>query len=263
MDSGEDARKKRDCPHSDQSEDHGGTSPADNCSKKLRPEQQGELRQVPAKSEDKQDVFTTKLKNSGECECGATVRHMDIETSLHRLFQQDVTEERLSEHTSVLFRVGHAGDAPAIESCYREAQIANRVEVKVQAEPGDKSKSSERKNSEQEASSSSLEHWLSEAIGDEDTPPSVFSILADTASSSKEEDMPRKRLGAVALFTLAWKDSQRMLRLEWFHVDKSLPETRVLKRRMWLRLSALALMTGACLNVTDDLRIDIVEATTE
>jgi hypothetical protein len=161
-----------------------------------------------------------RVKNPRNSEC------MDIETAMHRILSPE--RELLSNETYVTFRAGHAGDAPAIEALYRGGANADNTQEQPKKE-----------------SASSLELWLSEGMGDEDTPPSVFSILAEI--SSEEQPTTSSHLAAVALFTVAWEANQRMLRVEWCHVD--LP---VLARRMWLRLSALALMTGACLCITQD-----------
>lgn len=254
-------KKKRDCPHADDDGEADGGTPPEKC-KKFRPEE-SEKHETITENESNKRKEGTKLRKMDPTGCNdPAVQPVDIETALHRLFQQDGAKEILSDDTTVMFRAGHAGDAPAIESCYREATKATHLSAneKTETESSDDDKKRERKNSEQEPSSS-LELWLSEAMGDEDTPPSVYSILADVSSSSISDVKPTKRLGAVALFSLAWKDNQRMLRMEWCHVDKSLPEAQVLERRMWLRLSALSLMTGACLSVSDDVQIDIVEST--
>lgn len=162
-----------------------------------------------------------RAKNPRSSEC------MDIETAMQRILSPE--RELLSNETYVTFRAGHAGDAPAIEALYRGGANADTF----------------TKEQPKEESASSLELWLSEGMGDEDTPPSVFSILAEI--SSEEKPPTSGRLAAVALFTLVWDANRRMLQVEWCHVD--LP---VLARRMWLRLSALALMTGACLCITQD-----------
>mgnify|MGYP006210227951 FL=1 len=59
------------------------------------------------------------------------------------------------------------------------------------------------------------------------------------------------QLGGIALVTLAWENSQRLLRVEWFHVDPTMADGEVLGRRLWLRLSALALMTACQLMVVN------------
>jgi len=248
MDSGDDTRKKRECPHGAEHgrEDDTGSSP-DNC-KKLRAQEDVEKKCADdCKIESKKHGVRKPVKRSGG-------DFIDIESALHRLFDQEGTKERLSNQTAVTFRAGHAGDAPAIASCFKHAKEASRKKSD--------DKTRRKKCDQQESSSPSLELSLSEAMGDEDTPPSIFSILADISPSSKEEDgvsRPTKRLGAVALFNLTWKENQRMLRMEWLHVNKSLPEAQVLERRIWLRLSSLALMTGACLCVPANVQIDNVE----
>lgn len=262
--SGDDTRKKRDCPHVDDGEEAAdGASPGEKC-KKFRQEETVEAKQestAPTESGKNEAPNQTLNKSSLDQDSktsttsDSTMEPVDVETAMHCLFQLEDMKESLSSQTSVEFRAGHGGDAPAIESFYydgKKAAAAPKQQTNEKVGSDDK-QSRERKNSE---SSPSLELWLSEAMGDEDTPPSVFCIVATvspTALNDDDANKSAKRLGAVALFTVAWKDKQRMLRLEWLHVDMSLPEAQVLKHRMWLRLSALALMTGACLSVPNDI----------
>jgi hypothetical protein len=263
--SGDDTRKKRDCPHVDDGEETAdGSSPGEKC-KKFRQEETLDGRKestAPTESSKHEAPNQTVNKSSPDQDCNtctttdSSMEPVDVETAMHCLFQQEDMKESLSSQMSVEFRAGHGGDAPAIESCYHDGKKAAACPTPKQQTNektgSDDKQPRERKNSE---SSPSLELWLSEAMGDEDTPPSVFCIVANvspTALNDDDANKTAKRLGAVALFTVAWKDKQRMLRLEWLHVDTSLPEAQVLKHRMWLRLSTLALMTGACLSVPND-----------
>lgn len=198
VDSGDDTRKKRECPLA-------GKEPSDDTP---APEKCKKFRRV-------------QVKNSRNTES----EYIDIETAMHRILHPE--REPLSDDMYVTFRAGHAGDATAIEALYHGGKNAD-------------TSTEEHK----EESASSLELWLAEGMGDEDTPPSVFSILAEISSDDQSSN---SHLAAVALFTVAWEANQRMLRVEWCHVDKS-----VLARRLWLRLSALALMTGACLCIIED-----------
>jgi hypothetical protein len=142
------------------------------------------------------------------------------------------SREYVSKDTWVTFRVGHAGDASTLAACYRAVKGENKVEG------NEKKKSKEGSSSSEE---SSLEVRLSEAFGDEHTtPPSVFALLADLRSEETESI-----LGAAALLSLAWEEQARVLRVEWLYVKEDVAEdASVLERRMWLRLSALAVMTS-------------------
>lgn len=195
VDSGDDTRKKRECPQPS-TERHDEISEIERKStanKKFRPQD-------------------TKQRRSGE--------PLDIETALHRLLNGN-EEEKLD---GLAFRVGHTGDAPPIEAFYRRTTIQSK------------------EAREQQQESSPLELWLSEGLGDEDTPPSVYSIVA------QRDGDKNALIEAVALFSLEWKTNQRVLRVEWSHVDPSVPNSQAQSRRMWLYLSALAVMTGACLS---------------
>lgn len=230
MESGDETRKKRDCPDGDGSSGRGdGTN---------------------SKETKKNKIHESTRKNYAG-EKNLNVKSVDIETALHHLFEQEGSEECLLDHT-VIFRCGHAGDAPAICTFFGKSCTDENSKI----DSADK----ERKNNDHDSSSSALELWLSEALGDESRPPSIFSIVAEVSSCStsaeKETSRSTKQLGALALFTLVWKNKQRILQTESFHVDNALPEARVLKSRIWLHLSALALMAGACLSVTGKQSIE-------
>lgn len=255
MDSGgEDTRKKRGAPASAKVERRDVTCHREerigpvqqDRSKKLRPERQGQ----------KSDTHKTLVEPQRTGGPGCVV---DVETATSRLVaKDDWTKEKLSNDTSVKFRAGHTGDATAIALFFKQQRRISHTDISRTA------KSHEGTYKTQEGkieSSPSLEHWLSEALGDEDTPPSLFSLLAHVSSTTNDDSQAAKskKLGAVALLTLIWEDNKRKLRVEWFRVDKDLQESKVLESRIWLRLSALALMTGSTLSFTDDIRIDAVK----
>ena len=98
---------------------------------------------------------------------------------------------------------------------------------------------------EKEAPSASLEIWLADGLGNEDIPPSLFALMAQVKKSGEGS----KKLAAVALLTLAWENSTRVLRVEWFQVDPQVEHSRLIERRMWLRLAALSLQTACELHV--------------
>jgi len=125
------------------------------------------------------------------------------------------------------------------------------------------SSSSNLEDEDEETSSLQLEHWLAEGLGDENTCPSVYGLLAyvhrSPLSSSfvlnsvntkrnddeKDEDNNKNEkintkkkniqenlsgsLAAVVLLSLAWMDSgKRNLRIEWMVVDSQLSPSPVL-----------------------------------
>ena len=112
-------------------------------------------------------------------------------------------------------------------------------------------------------SASSLELWLADGLGDEDMPPSLFALLAhvnyDNGNDKDEiEDdeetgnTKASRLAAVALLTVSWEHSERVLRVEWLQVDSDLDEQAgLIEKRMWLRLAALSLMSNCEMHVVD------------
>ena len=48
-------------------------------------------------------------------------------------------------------------------------------------------------------------------------------------------------LNGVVLMTLDWICRQRVLRVEWAYVDPCLPHHDLIKRRLWLRVAAVAI----------------------
>ncbi len=177
----------------------------------------------------------------------------DIESALLYLVQIDGDEkEYLSKHDDerpqwVNFRVGHAGDASTIATWYRQAitpQDNSEVEI---VKPVD----TVTEISEDDTTSSMLEVWLADGLGDEDTPPAVHALIARVHRQGDENTI--STLGAVALFTLDWENEERVLQVQWMHIDPSLVcnIANTLQQRMWLRISALAQMT-ACSVITVD-----------
>jgi len=227
-------------------------------------------------------------------------------------------KERLSAQSFLTFRMGHAGDASRIASWYRETTAKRSASDQALEEETAKDKTAEDKSedksnnksqsneefpltlvketsqpldstekersllaaaaSEQQEAASSLELWLSDGLGNEDIPPSLFALLAyvnhdendsksgptvdDAIRDSDDDNNAKKskarsdndetescqssRLAAVALLTVAWEHASRLLRVEFFHVNSNLEGklARLVERRMWLRLSALSLMTA-------------------
>jgi hypothetical protein len=153
----------------------------------------------------------------------------DLEGAFHYVIRmgdcEGTNKEFLTEDRSkwVTFRAGHTGDVSSLASFYRQSIVD--PPDKVSSVPDD----------------TPLEVWLADGLGGEDAPASFFALLADISS----EDTPKvSRLGAAAILTLAWEDSSRVLRVEWMHVDNEMEFANLLERRLWLRLSALSLLTS-------------------
>lgn len=220
----------------------------------------------------------------------------DLESALTVLMgASEGQQERISDHSYLTFRIGHAGDASLLALWYssknRKATLqqshvddapgsttsvttAAAVDDRVQPQRVEEKEAQQVNNHkddgakseavapspavqlEQEAASS-LELWLAEGLGNEDMPPSLFALLAhvnyDKQQDDKVEDegdeagnttAKASRLAAVALLTVAWENSSRVLRVEWLQVDYELDNATLVERRMWLRLAALSLMTA-------------------
>lgn len=163
----------------------------------------------------------------------------DLESALHRIsrigaVQGDVdntlpTREFLSndERSWVQFRMGHAGDASTIAACYRRMKASGRTEAQ------------QLTGAEQKLDDNSLEMWLADGLGDEDTPPAVFALLAEVITKDTSSE-----LGAVALLTQNWQEGKLVLKVEWHYGRNDL-----LARRLWLRLSILGLSLSSDLIV--------------
>jgi hypothetical protein len=165
---------------------------------------------------------------------------LDLEVSLQqlvRLSDYEDSKEYLSKTRWVQFRIGHAGDASLLASCFRKSKKTNNV-----SESKENSKNANTLASTQ-PEDTSLEVKLAEGLGDEDSPPSVFALLADIV----EDKAGDRILGGAALLSSGWEDSTKVLRVEFFYVlddDNYSDVADLLERRMWLRLSALAIMTS-------------------
>lgn len=145
-------------------------------------------------------------------------------------------KEYISETHWVSFRLGHAGDASQIASCFQKRKQGETDSASVPP-PED----------------TSLEISLVDGLGGGDSPPSVFALLADIISDNEASP---QLLGAAALLSSGWEDSCRALRVEFFYViedAKYSDVAGVLERRMWLRLSSLAIMTSNQLIITEAL----------
>lgn len=182
---------------------------------------------------------------------------LDLEVALQRIVRMgdtDESKEYLSLTSWVNFRIGHAGDASALAACYRKSRCATDYHCRD-------NNCNDNKGGLQgaPAEDTSLEVMLAEGLGDEDTPPSICALLAHVESDVSAE----RKLGAAALVSTAWEDASRVLRVEWFYVfdDEDFADVaNLLERRMWLRLSALALMTSCQMLAANGVTITLQAA---
>ena len=127
--------------------------------------------------------MNTTTKESSEDENQASTaasKVWDLESALQYLVQvESNVREFISNSTYVTFRVGHAGDASTIASLYRQSQRVNYPE-----------QSKEEGQEELLCSTSMLELWLAEGMGDEDTPPSVYCLMAHCKRTSNSNHVP-------------------------------------------------------------------------
>lgn len=243
---GDDSRKKRD---SDQV-----GSPASSAKEKLKKLKKGASKAAAQHREIQDDdgrgvkenmvplaEIPAHGKQSGSISCSSSKSSYkvadvwDLESALHRIsrigaVQVDVDNvlpprEYLSsdEKSWVQYRTGHAGDASTIAAWYRRMKTSGRTEAQQLA------------GAEQKGDDNSLELWLADGLGDEDTPPAVFALLAEVITKDASSE-----LGAVALLTQIWQDGKRLLKVDWHYGSSDL-----LARRLWLRLSILGLILSS------------------
>jgi len=199
----------------------------------------------------------------------AATAPMDLEIALQRVVRMNTTNkpssdeeevssrECLSQDCWVNFRIGHAGDASALASCYHESKQQQQDDV-------DKSTKEPASNNNAEEDTS-LEVRLADGLGDEDTPPVIFALIADVSFQSDGEKQASEKsiLGAAALLSIDRGEDSRVLNVEWLYVsknDKLNAVASLLERRMWLRLSALALMTSCTSLVAPNTKNQKTEA---
>lgn len=206
-----------------------------------------------AKSEEKtKKLRAAKLRSSVPCqdfECidqpaVPAMAAFDLEDGLQllvRMGNDSDLREYLSDTKWVNFRMGHASDASQIASFY----TGTRLERK---KCGTDSTSKNRSGSTNAplAKDVTLEMTLVDGLGGGDSPPSMFAFLADIFDGNVDSTTSRV-LGAAALLSCGWENSCKTMRVEYFYVtdDEDYRDIAgVLERRMWLRLSSLAIMTS-------------------
>lgn len=225
MESGgnEDSRKKRDSTNVVERD----TKQCEEKTKKLRAAKQPT--NLPT-NEDDISVYQPSQSTTG--------RVLDLEVSLQQIVQlggKEKSKEYLSKTKWVQFRVGHASDASALATFYRKSRKSHNEEQQATDANSNISSISHREDT-------SLEVRLAEGLGDEDSPPSIFALLADVVCDSGDP-----RLGAAAVISSGWEDSKKVMIVKMFYVSDGENDSDIaglLERRMWLRLSALALMTS-------------------
>ena len=196
----------------------------------------------------------------------STGEGQDLESALNILVgASEGQQERISDHSYLTFRMGHAGDASRLASWYQEKR---KTTPKIQVEDDPNESTTEADNKEQgkiatkeapnaesaedngpsseaapssaaaleQEAASSLELWLADGLGDEDIPPSLFALLAHVNYDKDEDEAgsntKASELAAVALLTVSWEHGCRVLRVEWLQVDSDLDNARLVERRM-------------------------------
>jgi hypothetical protein len=164
----------------------------------------------------------------------------DLEVSLQRIVhlgENDNAKEYLSKTKWVQFRVGNASDALAIAKLYRKSKVDTSAEPEVIRNKVIQSDTSQREDI-------LLEDSLAEGLGDEDSPPSIFALLADLVCDDEDD----RTFAAASVFSSGWDNSTKVLMVKMLYVSDDVKNSSIaelLERRMWLRLAALALMTSS------------------
>lgn len=161
----------------------------------------------------------------------------DLESALHHIVRIGGDEkEFLSKDDWVSFRVGHSGDATMLEKhCSKTSKENSNAAGEGSSTKEDSSSPVASKDtrcrSEQRVS------FLADGLGGEERTPSVFALLAEVSSLDTNNI-----LKAAVLFT--GDEVLGRIRLKKLYVDKDYAYTQLLERRVWLRLSALAVLVG-------------------
>lgn len=195
----------------------------------------------------------------------------DLESAL--LYLTRITESSNNEKeflskedrsTWVDFRVGHAGDASTIANWYQQSSLmeSSELEVKINTVQEADEEADDSADAEPSTTSSMLEVWLADGLGDEDHPPAVHALLAQVHKKSEEEG--GMTIGSVALLNLTWERGERVLRVPWIQFDSTLSADllKALEQRTWLRISLLAKMTS-CQSITVEKRLTSVASDTD
>lgn len=186
----------------------------------------------------KQDRSTKKIRVGGIV--SRPPRPRDLESAASYVVASCKEKEYLSKEEWVVFRIGNAGDAGLLAALQRKD---GKVESSKESHPEKKRKSSAVQSDER-----SLEMKLSEALGDEDTPPAIFALISDVYS-----DESTHHVGASAMMYLGIEEGTRALMVDWIYVDENSDVSDVLRRRLWLRLSTIAMLTSSLHIVVPDL----------
>jgi hypothetical protein len=162
------------------------------------------------------------------------------------------TKEYLTNDQWISFRAGHAGDASMLASAY----LHHERQQNQQQQQND-----ENHHGFPPEDVAVLELRLAESLGDEDNPPFLFALIVDLYKDNekKEDDDKNKtdslepksqetKMSAASLFQIVYAEggAEKVLRVDWIYVaDDVPPDVRgLLERRLWLRLSVLALKTS-------------------
>ena len=158
---------------------------------------------------------------------------IDIESAVQLVVKiSDGVKEFISDDAWITFRVGHAGDASLLADLMRKSKTINtlkndnNVNADTKKVPGVPNEDTP------------LEVRLADGLGDEDTPPSVFSIMIYINKPANEP-----QLAGASLFFTRTDQQVKVLQVEFLYVDDQVGELAgIIERRLWLRLCTLAVM---------------------
>jgi hypothetical protein len=214
----------------------------------------------------KQEQEKAEVQNSQSCSpASSSCEFLDIESALQYIVNIPADEDGLScsankpeqeyldteKRFFVTWRAAHSGDASTITNLYnksirKESPTVQTNNTNTTTTAGETTDGETTTQDAQEDETRAY-LWLAEGLGDEDTPPSVYSLLG-YVSDEKSREKVAPKLGVIAIITIGWdKDNKRgrVLRLEWLYIDTSLHHGVMdnLQRRLWLRLSLLSTLT--------------------
>lgn len=196
----------------------------------LPPKKQRSIRECPSGR-----IRTEKSKPP--CKPPKFSRHKhvwDLETAIHRLIHvgdgdsNDIACcESLAPDWFLRFRIGHAGDASTLSELYQnskrcvdETNTVNNLDIR-----------------------------LSDALGNEDLPPSSFALIGELVNDGIHpaaiSNIALPVIAVVAILVQGWENGLRVLQVEWLYVMNCHALSDLLERRMFLRLCTLAHMTSS------------------
>ena len=170
----------------------------------------------------------------------------DIESAIDYLCRPCVSSEPMDTDLSKIltFRPAKSSDSQQLLSLYRESKPCKCA---------NDDNANDRKDCGDVEDMPRLEVQLADALGDEDHPPFVHGIIVELWSNNERE--PLVPVAGAALLSQGKDiDGNDCLRVEWLYrgvKEMSSSESELLRQRLFLRLSALAVLVNSTLILSE------------